>query len=80
MVVTDVRLPEHTVVSDASGCWECGETCGRELFQVQWAGLGYTQEYGIMAKDAADSGGSSGVGPEMGRQLGCDNWATVNTG
>ena len=26
-------------------------TCGRECFQVQWAGLICTQEYGIMAKE-----------------------------
>ena len=51
MVAMDARLSEHMVVSDAFGCWGCGATCGRECFQVQWAGLGCAQEYSIMAKE-----------------------------
>ena len=87
MVATDARLLEHMVVSDALGYWRCGATCGREWFQVQWARLGCTQEYGIMAKEmlpivvAAAVWGQKWAGSLVLAR--CDNMlvvATVNSG
>ena len=86
IVSTGARLSEHMVLSDVSGCWGCGATCGREWFQVQWAGLGCSQEYGIMAKEmlpikvAAVVWGQKWAGSLVLAR--CDNMvvATVNSG
>ena len=51
MTVVNARAPEYEIVTDASGSWGCGAVSGKQWFQLEWTGLGNTQNYCIMAKD-----------------------------
>ena len=83
MVAVNRRAPECDVVSDASGSWGCGAVFRRQWFQLEWAGLGTTQGYGIMAKEllpivvAAAVWGSEWAGKTV--RARCDNQSVVAT-
>ena len=84
MVAVNRRAPECDVVSDTSGSWGGGAVFRRQWFQLEWAGLGTTQGYGVMAKPiivAAAVWGSEWDGKTV--RARCDNQsvvATVNSG
>ena len=87
MVAVNSRVPECELVSDASGNWGCGAAYRIQWFQLKWAGLGSTEDYGIMAKEllpivvAAAVWGAEWSGKTV--MAKCDNLsvvATVNSG
>jgi len=51
MAAVNASTPVFELVTDASGNWGCGAVLGKQWFQLEWAGLGQAQTYGIMAKE-----------------------------